>query len=106
MEMTVASLIGCVGAAILLYWLRDRCRLVYGMLEITVGVIGVSILLRPLGPGDIAIITTRTEQLKWAAVIAGIYIMIRGMDNVYHGLSAQWRRRWDWVFHKTPGHNV
>jgi len=34
------------------------------MIEIIVVIIGIYIVLRPLGLGDIAIITARTEQLK------------------------------------------
>jgi hypothetical protein len=93
--------LGSLAVAILLYGLRNRYRLLYGMFEIIVGIGGIHIILRPLVAGDSTIINSKTEELKWAAVIGGIYIIIRGMDNVYQGLSLQWRERWNCVFRKS-----
>jgi hypothetical protein len=81
---------------------RVRCwsRFLYGVMEVGAG-IGV-IVISEFPPSAI----TATAN-TWAlgsraahilALMGGVYVVVRGMDNIDQGLSERWRLAWRRVF--------
>jgi hypothetical protein len=62
-----------------LYLLRDRVRSAYGLTEVIAGIaaISTSVLSR-----------AGTEAAHLIAVLGGIYIVVRGLDNIEQGMDA------------------
>jgi hypothetical protein len=79
-----------IATAIFLYRIRGRHPLFYGTIEISVSVLAILV----------SIGASNNPLNKIVAVLGGIYIFIRGMDNVDKGLPTSWRPTWDWVFPK------
>jgi hypothetical protein len=67
------------GIGILFFYFRLRLRSVYGLLETAAGIlIGVNKF-----SGD----TSHSTELVIAILTASIYLVVRGLDNVYTGLT-------------------
>lgn len=75
--------------AIALYWLRGRYRLAYGFAEFG---IGFSAAARVFWPQFKYTLLRATDALQ---MIAGLYVMIRGLDNIGKGLKGtRWEATW------------
>jgi len=72
-----------IGLSAFLYWLRGRLPLIYGTLEIFVGMLSLSIATQ----GQVTDLLT-----KLIGVFGGIYIIIRGLDNVDKGIPGGWAK--------------
>jgi hypothetical protein len=83
-------IVPAIGLSAFLYWLRGRLPLIYGSLEIFVGMLSLSITTQ----GHVADLLT-----KLIGVSGGVYIIIRGLDNVDKGIPGGWRK----VFNKLRG---
>ena len=106
---------------IALYGLRERLRLIYGLLELAIG--GAILLgalnswtasagreLVPIVGGGFfhrppeGWLQWSTSSVAMLPVVAAVYIIVRGLDNVGEGLhqlqSPLWSRFWRWVFPK------
>jgi hypothetical protein len=68
-----------LGAGGLLFYIRSKWRLLYGLTEITVGVIVAS--YRVIDADAQAYLHT---EFYIAILTAGVYLVVRGMDNVQH----------------------
>lgn len=68
-----------------LFWFRLKCRCVYGISEIAVGVIVGSqrFYLDALSPAS----HTPAPFIVLAILTAGVYLVVRGADNVHQGLT-------------------
>jgi hypothetical protein len=83
--------IPAIAIGLLLYRLRGARPLLYGIMEISVSILVIFV----------SIGTPSTHPLnKIVAIIGGVYILIRGMDNIEKGLPARWRSPWERVFPK------
>jgi hypothetical protein len=74
-----------------LFWMRGYLPKSYGMVEISVGL--TAIFYAIIAPID-------RLPPKLLAMAAGIYVIVRGLDNFEKGLSAQTKKRWAKVFWK------
>lgn len=64
--------------SVVLFWLRGNYRLFYGVVEFVVGVIAVVY----------GFTTQRTELVSFfLAILSGLYVMVRGIDNVFKSIS-------------------
>jgi hypothetical protein len=75
----------------------------YGLIEIIVSIAVISFVffpvtssnLRPIAPGLSALEIALANSV---GLLAGIYVLVRGLDNVDRGLPERWRPVWDKVF--------
>jgi hypothetical protein len=82
---------------------RPRAFLVYGLAEIISGFGIIVFTLFPPAPG---MLTAENVALKAlftvAGVSAGVYMMVRGLNDVRQGLPARHREKWDAFFGFSP----
>jgi hypothetical protein len=83
-----AVLVGLV-----LYHVRGRYQFLYGMVEVCVALLAIFVSIGT--PSSIAL-------NKIVGILGGVYILVRGLDNIDKGLPGSWRRAWDWCFPKAP----
>jgi len=69
---------------ILLYYWRERRRLSYGVFELLVGFFGIIMVFSGNGFELSKIFTNTETDLK---LVAGLYIMVRGQDNIVKSLK-------------------
>lgn len=84
---------------VLLYWVRSRCRFWYGVCELIAAVLLVIFISVP---HQVAYIDEPPfwEPWAWSAVgwLAGLYVFVRGMDNIGQDLPASWLPLWRSLF--------
>lgn len=89
------TLLILVGGAIIVYWIRCRKRLGYGILECIIGVFMAVNIFYP--DFDYSKFTFNSTVLL--QILAGVFAIIRGLDNVGKGLEAtKWGVKWQRVF--------
>jgi hypothetical protein len=84
-----------------LYVIRCRLQMWYGFLEIIVALVVIYLAFNsPIDYLETGIGYSPTGVLlqHFYGVLAGLYIFVRGMDNIRSGLSAHLRTQWDAVF--------
>jgi hypothetical protein len=105
--------------AVLLYWLRERFRLIYGGIELVFGFILLAVVVNslsaaqsraclPIIGGEIlcrpseGALRLDPPTSAWLAVAAAVYIIVRGLDNFGEGLgqlsNQTWYNKWRAVF--------
>jgi hypothetical protein len=77
---------------VLLFWFRARFRLVYGLTEFGVGAVTA---IRVFWP---AFNYATVQVVGVLQMLGGIYIMVRGCENVGKGLPPEMIPRWNKVF--------
>ena len=86
------TVIGLPGLGIVLYWYRQHFRFSYGVFEFFVGAIMSYYVFVP--SFDYSRLSTATAL----QVIGGLYVMVRGLDNIGKGTMGSWIesfwRRW------------
>jgi ABC-type proline/glycine betaine transport system permease subunit len=83
---------------LMLYWIRSRWRLTYGFFEYLIGALGSMAVFWP--DFDYAQLTT----LRSIQVVGGLYVMVRGLDNIGKGLeSTRWAGLWRRAFGERAG---
>jgi hypothetical protein len=105
-ENTVESIIGFVGTIALgffFYALRIRRRLAYGLLEVLAAVLVIYFVFFPIENSYLMIAEADISPIERllsmsAGMLAGVYILVRGLDNIDQDLPAGWRFVWDRVF--------
>jgi hypothetical protein len=87
---------------VVLYWVRSRFRFWYGLGEMGVGILVVILIYVPHEP---PLLSEGGEVSFWAAWawsvvgwLAGLYIFVRGMDNIGQDLPTTWRSVWHRFF--------
>ncbi|HWW12415.1 MAG TPA: hypothetical protein VN018_07855 [Brevundimonas sp.] len=89
--MSPQSFWWAIASAVFLYWVRGVLPFLYGVFEIVVGVFAIGVAssapaLSVLG--------------QFIALAAGVYIIIRGLDNIDRSLvpalQRKWRAFWQW----------
>src|SRR6266446_523992 len=99
--MVIPYIAATLVAALLLYVLRCRRQIWYGACEIVVAVVVIYLAFNPphnfmMTNQGYSYVGERLE--KFYGILAGIYIFVRGMDNICNGLPVTARARWDRVF--------
>jgi hypothetical protein len=91
----------CLG--LFFYWLRFRWQLVYGLVELVVALAVIFLTFCPQNPIYLAV---NAGPSLWGWLLsksvgasAGIYVMVRGLDNIHNGLPPKWRCKWDRILH-------
>ena len=80
----------CIFLALFFYRLRRQFPFLYGAAEIVVAVLSIAVAISQL--------IEEASLAPLLLVLGGIYIFVRGMDNLDKGLPARMRHRWDIIF--------
>ena len=70
-----------------LFWFRTRCRGVYGLTEVIVGIFVASYKYVEASAGSHPI-DASDPNLLLALLTAGVYLVVRGLDNIQQGLTS------------------
>jgi hypothetical protein len=74
----------------------------YGLCEIVVAVVVIYLTFVPpytaMALADMSL--SRLQMSKAIGILGGVYILVRGMDNVDQDLPSKWRSLWDRTFPK------
>ena len=83
-----------------MFQLRRRRPFVYGVFEFAVGVIGLVLTFHPqttyLLTGEAS--PSGLILSRGIAIVGGIYLLVRGLDNMERDLPRRWRPFWDMLF--------
>jgi hypothetical protein len=96
----VLGILAAVIAALVLYWLGCRRRLYYGMIELVVALTVMVLAFYPQTVGNVLVNGAYTPSAlgsliaKLIPLSAGVYIFVRGLDNIEAGMSAASRSKW------------
>jgi hypothetical protein len=88
---------------VILFWFRSRFRFWYGLGEVAAG---IAVVLLFYVPHEHPILTAEDpDPAVWAVWawdvvgwLAGLYIFVRGMDNIGQDLPTRWRPVWHRIF--------
>src|SRR3954453_12235985 len=97
--MDIVVTIFWVAVAVGFYRVRRWSRLLYGAIEVAAGT-GV-IIIGEFPPNAIVSASSWTLGSRAAhvlAVMGGVYIVVRGIDNIDQGLPGRWRPAWRRIF--------
>jgi hypothetical protein len=91
-----------VAVAGLLYEVRSRHRFWYGVGEVVAG-LGVIVVL--FNPPSTALVTEDFSFVgsfiaRNLSALGGLYLMVRGLDNIDQNLPARFRKGWGRIFSK------
>jgi hypothetical protein len=100
--MGVIYILLSIVAALFFYGLRGRRPFVYGLIEFAVGLIGLTLTFYPQTSYLLI-----EESSFWGmtlshdvTIVGGIYLLVRGLDNMDRDLPLGWRHHWDILFLK------
>ena len=90
-----------IGVGFFFYGLRCRLRLCYGVLELMVAFVIIYLTFHPLriNLADLEPPLSNWLLSKSVGFLAGIYVMIRALDNIEKGLPPYLRANWHRVFY-------
>jgi ABC-type transport system involved in cytochrome c biogenesis permease subunit len=98
--LSVVYIVLTLLVAVFFYWLRCRHRFAFGCVEIVIAMLVVTFTFAP--PVDYLTGDTSygLQYLLYeaASLSAGIYIFVRGMDNMAQDLPLSWRPIWHRLF--------
>jgi hypothetical protein len=102
--MTLIVLTVIVGG--LAYWARCQHQFLYGVLEIVIALVVIVLTFAPqTGFPQTASSLLVQGPSVWGVLLpkgigasAGVYIMVRGLDNMEKGLPVSWRATWNRLF--------
>ena len=91
-----------IGVGFFFYGLRCRLRLCYGVLELMVAFIIIYLTFHPLRINLADLEPPLWDWLlsKSVGFLAGVYVMIRALDNIEKGLPPHLRASWHRVFYR------
>lgn len=78
------TVIAAILLSILLFAIREKQRLAYGVFEFTVGIAAIILLFTPASFNFSSISFDINFNIK---LLGGLYIMVRGQDNIVKGLK-------------------
>lgn len=102
MAMAVIWIFVTVVFGLSFYVLRCRCQLFYGLVEL---VVALAVIVLTFYPQTNFLALVEGPPLwgwllsKGVGASAGIYVMVRGLDNIHKGLPSKWRGKWERVFY-------
>ena len=98
--METFLVVAAIGAAVFFYWIRCQTRFWYGAIEIGVAIL---IIFLTFYPQTNYLLLTESSPWGWlsraAGALAGIYVIVRGLDNIESGLKPRSRERWKRLFY-------
>jgi hypothetical protein len=82
-----------ITAGLFFYWLRCRFRFWYGVCEIVVAVVVIYLTFVPPYTAMVLADMSPSRLLisKGVGILGGIYILVRGLDNLDEDLPTKWR---------------
>jgi hypothetical protein len=87
-----------IGAAAVLCWCRSRWQIVYGSIEIVVGLFLMILSLQVKAGGFSSGFSSGFDTFRYAVTITtylgGIFVMVRGCDNIKQGGLRGGGRSW------------
>ncbi len=94
-----------ISAGLSFYTLRCRNPLIYGLVELVVALAVIFLTFYP--QTTYLVLEGKPSLLGWllskgVGTSAGIYVMVRGLDNIDKGLPPKWRGKWNRIFYGTP----
>jgi hypothetical protein len=95
--MAVIGIFATICLGLFFYWLRCRWQLVYGLVELVVALAVIILTFYP----QTNYLQDNSSPPWWAqsvGISAGIYVMVRGLDNIHKGLPPKWRCKWERIF--------
>jgi hypothetical protein len=100
--MAVIGILVTVVIGLLFYVVRCRCKLAYGLVELVVALAVIIVTFYP--QTNYLLLEAKPPLWGWllsksVGISAGIYVMVRGLDNIHKGLPSKWRGRWERVFY-------
>jgi len=86
----------CIILAFSFYWVRARYRMLYGIAEFLVGAAATTVQYYSTGRGDFSSdfsndFSRVNATLVLLSSMAGIYFMVRGIDNFMQGWRARYK---------------
>jgi drug/metabolite transporter (DMT)-like permease len=102
-EANAIWITAAVITALILYTLRRRHRFPHGLMELAFSLGMFLLTIYPRSPRHLAL----EERPPWWGLLlstkafpllTGIYVMVRGLDNIDEGLSEKWRGNWNQIF--------
>jgi hypothetical protein len=90
--MFVLFIIIVIAVSVFAFFLRSKNRIVYGLIEILVGVVGVvysvsSIILEPYLTGSFGSLLDGISSYLILQLLTSMYIIVRGLTNVEDGFG-------------------
>ena len=83
-------------SGIVLYWIRSRFRMIYGIAEYVVGLATAINVFLPLHFDY-----SQLKPLAMLQILGGAYIMVRGLDNFGISIKGKWLESyWERIFGK------
>jgi hypothetical protein len=102
--MAIIGIVITIFLGIFFYVMRCRWQLAYGVFEVLVSLVVISLTFYP--PTTYLVVAEFSWQgwflSKSVGVLAGIYVMVRGLDNIEKGLPPAWQDKWMRAFHGAP----
>ena len=104
------TVFACLPIGVAVFWFRCRQQFYYGLAEIVVALAVVFFTFYPHS-ANVVLVTGETPPLlgyflyQGLAVLLGIYIVVRGLDNMNQGrwpawIPHSWRATWDRGFRR------
>lgn len=92
--------VGALVAGLFLFWVRQKARSIYGLCEIAAGVFIVVFTFFPI---DASVSGTDQSQIavilnQRLAELAGLYVIVRGLDNLGQGGLGPFQEFWNRLF--------
>lgn len=100
--MAAIGIFVTIAAGLFFYWLRCQFRFWYGLVELAVALGVIYMTFYPQTDNLLLNAPPISHSLftKGAGILGGIYILVRGMDNMDQDLPPKWRLIWDKAFPK------
>lgn len=93
-----------------LYWARCRAPLVCGVLEIVGSWIMIAVAIQASSAGAASLPAAVSGEFplltKAIAVLGGIYVSVRGLENIERGATGRFRAAWQSVFPRSAASSV
>jgi hypothetical protein len=102
--MATIGIVITIVLGISFYIMRFRWQLAYGIFEILVSLVVIFLTFYP--QTNYLLLAEFSWQgwflSKGVGVLAGIYVMVRGLDNIEKGLPPARKAKWIRTFHGAP----
>jgi hypothetical protein len=101
--MTLIIFFASIAAGLVFYSIRCRKPFWYGTAEAVVGLAVIYIVLYPVETNDLLLVAgepglKEVWLSKAIGLLAGVYVMVRGLDNMSRDLPPPWMPWWDRLF--------
>jgi hypothetical protein len=102
--MAWVGIILTIALGVYFYVVRCRWQLVYGAIEILAALVIIFVTFYP--QTNYLLLAESSWQgwllRKGVGALAGMYVMVRGLDNIEKGLPLRWHGGWKRLFYGKP----